>query len=157
MHVVHSLSHYSRFKVLIDRAHDIDVADPEYFTKYLRYLNQEAFFADENATIPDYDAMPQRKTVRSDYDDVFEDSNWSVQSLELVDRCNLSPLLHVCRNVFLFRLFQGHGKVAPSGHPYGRVGTPSHASLQTIRRAALGYFTPAKSARFRYLAPLLGN
>lgn len=73
------MSQYFRPKVLIDRAHDIDVADPDYFTKYLRYLNQEAFFADENATTPDYDAMPQRKTVRSGYDDVFEDSNWSVQ------------------------------------------------------------------------------
>lgn len=83
-------------KVLIDRAHDIDVADPEYFTKYLRYLNQQAFFAGENATIPDYDAMPQRQTVRSDYDDVFEDSNWWDPSPR---RC--------CEKECLFRLFRG--------------------------------------------------
>lgn len=36
----------------------------------------QAFYANENATIPDYDSIPQRKVVRSDYDDVFEDSNW---------------------------------------------------------------------------------
>lgn len=64
--------------MFIDRASDIDVADPTYFTKYARYLNQKAFFANENATIPDYDALPERQVVRSEYDDVFEDSNWWV-------------------------------------------------------------------------------
>ncbi|CAM9426180.1 unnamed protein product, partial [Ectocarpus fasciculatus] len=63
-------------KVFIDRAYDIDVADPTYFTKYARYLNQEAFLANDNATIPDYDTIPEREAVRPEYDDVFEDSNW---------------------------------------------------------------------------------
>lgn len=62
--------------MFIDRAHDIDVADPTYYTKYARYLNQKAFYEEANATIPDYDFMPQRVPVRPEYDDVFEDSNW---------------------------------------------------------------------------------
>lgn len=66
-------------KVFIDRAYDIDVADPTYFTKYARYLNQKAFYDNENATIPDYDVLPARKVVRPEYDDVFEDSNWWVR------------------------------------------------------------------------------
>lgn len=73
--------------MFIDRAHDIDVADPTYFTKYARYLNQEAFYAEQNATIPDYDVMPQRVAVRPEYDDVFEDSNWWVfLALDLLRR-----------------------------------------------------------------------
>lgn len=62
--------------MFIDRAYDIDVADPTYYTKYARYLNQEAFLANDNATIPDYDIIPERKAVRPEFDDVFEDSNW---------------------------------------------------------------------------------
>lgn len=65
-------------KVFLDRAYDIDVADPTYYTKYERYLNQKAFYENENATIPDYDLLPERKAVRPEYDDVFEDSNWWV-------------------------------------------------------------------------------
>lgn len=70
----------SSHKVFIDRAHDIDVADPTYYTRYARYLNQEAFYAEENIVIPDYDIVPQRVAVRPEYDDVFEDSNWWVSS-----------------------------------------------------------------------------
>lgn len=36
----------------------------------------QAFYSNENAVIPDYDALPEREVVRSDYDNVFEDSNW---------------------------------------------------------------------------------
>ena len=36
----------------------------------------QAFYANENASIPNYDALPERKVIRSDYDNVFEDSNW---------------------------------------------------------------------------------
>lgn len=64
--------------MFIDRAIDIDVADPEYYTKYVRYLNQKAFYENDNATIPDFDAIPERNVVRPEYDDVFEDSNWWV-------------------------------------------------------------------------------
>lgn len=64
--------------MFIDRAHDIDVVDPTYYTKYARYLKQKAFYAEENATIPDYDVMPPRVAVRPEYDEVFEDSNWWV-------------------------------------------------------------------------------
>lgn len=52
------------------------MADPEYYTKYVRYLNQKAFFENNNATIPDFEVIPERKVVRPEYDDVFEDSNW---------------------------------------------------------------------------------
>lgn len=36
----------------------------------------QAFYENTNASIPDYDSLPERTVVRPDYDDVFEDSNW---------------------------------------------------------------------------------
>lgn len=36
----------------------------------------QAFYENTNASIPDYDSLPERAVVRPDYDDVFEDSNW---------------------------------------------------------------------------------
>lgn len=36
----------------------------------------KAFYAGESVSIPDYDALPEREVVRSDYSDVFEDANW---------------------------------------------------------------------------------
>ncbi|CAM9147362.1 unnamed protein product, partial [Choristocarpus tenellus] len=63
-------------KVLIDRAYNINVADPDYYTKYTRYLKQKAYFNGENATIPDYDSILERSVVRPAYADVYEDASW---------------------------------------------------------------------------------
>lgn len=37
-------------QVFIDRAYDIDVADPTYYTKYSRYLNQKVGFQHNDST-----------------------------------------------------------------------------------------------------------